>query len=88
MTGCAATMCDTLCKPKIYPQVKSAQFNTSEFENQKDINISYWVTKTDDKVLIIQPNDNFYTLIEEVKTLKYNYNLLLDSINKFNIELN
>jgi hypothetical protein len=88
ISGCT-TLCKPFCKDTICTTPKSAKFDTTAFKYHDDINISYWVDKIDENTtIVVQKSDDFYDTIEEVKTLKADYNLLLNSINKFNNDLN
>ena len=75
---------EKLCVPP-----KPAMFDTSAFKHKNDIKYQYWVDKIDvNNSIVIQQPEAFYGNMEEVKTLKSDYNLLLDGINNFNTDLN
>jgi hypothetical protein len=82
INGCAND--DKIC---VVP--KPAMYDTSAFKHKNDIQYQYWVDKIDDNnSIVVQKPEMFYNNIDEIKTLKSDYNLLLDGINNFNNDLN
>jgi hypothetical protein len=68
---------------------KPAMYDTSAFKHKNDIKYQYWVDQIDENnSIVVQTPVTFYDNIEEIKTLKSDYNLLLDGINNFNNDLN
>jgi hypothetical protein len=87
-TGCCSLFCNTDVQ---CPQddLYRPTFDTSVFSEKQPITYKYWVQELDDKqTLIIQNPDIFYGNMEEVSALRKEYNLLLKSINDFNVKVN
>ncbi len=66
-------------------------FNTDEFNISKPINIDLWVeveiVNGKEVTYLVSNKDEMLFLIEDVKNLRLNYNVLLNNLNIFNSQI-
>lgn len=76
-SGCVDKQIILVPQSSYYPT-----FNTSDFNKSNPYKIQMWIN--DDNESLCADKDDMSGLIYDTKTLRSNYNILLEKINKFN----
>lgn len=78
-TGCVEKQIILVPQSEYYPT-----FNTSDFNTSESYKLTMWAQKDRNGTAVCSEQSEMLGLIEDTKTLRSNYNVLLKELNKFN----